>query len=188
MPSLRRAVILMLCALIAVGIGGLAVLDPFHLRYARWFTIGAVTLAILLVTAAFAAVARRGLLRGAVLVVGGVALVGWVAVAWLAATLGAGSTDVAQIDDDGGRRLVVLESVPVIDPAYAVVVRSGGGPFEQQSTVYQGPEGGPQPEARFLDADTVVVETPDGCNYQSEIEPITLDVGERHAPPQADGC
>jgi hypothetical protein len=87
MPRLRSAAILMVLALVAVGLGGLAVVDPFHLRHARWFTIGAVLLAVVLATAAFAALARRGLLRGFVLVVGGVAVLGWLAVVWMAAQL-----------------------------------------------------------------------------------------------------
>lgn len=188
MSSLRRAVILMLCALIAVGLGALALADPFHLRHARWFTIGAVTLAILLVTAAFAVVVRRGLLRGFVLVVGGVAVVGWAAVAWLAAQLDVPSTPVEEVDD-GGRRLVVLESVPTIDRAYAVVVRSGVGPFEQESVVYQGPEGGRPPSAiRFVDSDTVEIAGAQGCTYRSDIEPVTLEVQPVHRPSRLDTC
>lgn len=44
----------------------------FHLRYAQWFTAGLVLLALLLVTATFPIVARRGIARGLVL-----ALAGW---------------------------------------------------------------------------------------------------------------
>ena len=87
MPRLRSAVILMALALVAGGRGGLSVMDPFHLRNARWFTSGAVLLAIVLVTVAFAVVARRGLLRGLVVVVGAVAVVGWVVLVWLASQL-----------------------------------------------------------------------------------------------------
>jgi hypothetical protein len=187
MPRLRNAAILMVCALLAVGIGALALADPFHLRHARWYTVGAVLLAIVLVTAAFAAAVRRGLLRGFVLVVGGVAVLTWLALAWLAAQLGEESREVAAAAD-GGRRLVVLEAYPVIDPAYAVVVRAGFGPFEQESLVYQGLEEGPQPSARFVDADTVEVTIPQGCAYRSEVEPVTLEVDPVHRPLQVGAC
>ena len=187
MPRLRNAVILLVVALLAVGIGALALADPFHLRHARWYTVGAVLLAILLVAAAFAAVVRRGLLRGFVLVVGGVAVLTWLALAWLAAQLNTESREVFEVAD-GGRRLVVLERVPVIDPAYAVVVRAGFGPFEQESVVYQGLEEGPVPSgARFLDPDTVEVTT-GICTYRSEIEPITLGVVPVHRPLRLGGC
>ena len=188
MPRLRSAAILMVLALVAVGLGGLAVVDPFHLRHARWFTIGAVLLAVVLATAAFATLARRGLLRGFVLVVGGVAVLGWLAVVWMAAQLEVGSTEPTQVAD-GGRRLVVLRSVPVIDPSYAVVVRSGGGPFEQESLVYQGLEGGPEPTGvRFIDSDTVEVTGQAGCAYRSEVEAVTLAVDPVHRPLRLDGC
>ncbi len=188
MPRLRSAAILMVLALIAVGLGGLAVVDPFHLRHARWFTTGAILLAVVLVTAAFAAVARRGLLRGFVLVVGGVAVLGWVAVVWMAAQLEVENTELTQVAGDG-RRLVVLRSYPVIDASYAVVVRSGGGPFEQESLVYQGLEGGPEPTAvRFIDSDTVEVTGQAGCTYRSEVEAVTLDVQPVHRPLRLDAC
>jgi hypothetical protein len=187
MPRLRNAAILMLCALLAVGIGALALADPLHLRHARWYTVGAVLLAVVLVTAAFAAVVRPGLLRGFVLVVGGVAVITWLALAWLLTRLDVTSREVTEVAD-GGRTLVVLQEYQAIDPAYAVVVRSGVGPFEQQSVVYQGLAEGPQPGARFVDADTVEVTTPLGCGYRSEIEPVTLAVQPVHRPLRLDGC
>lgn len=187
MPRLRSAVVLMALALVAVGLGGLSVMDPFHLRHARWFTSGAVLLAIVLVTVAFAVVARRGLLRGIVLVVGSVAVVGWVALVWLASQLVNDSTEVSRTTAEG-RDLLVLEARAVIDPAFAVVVRSGEGPFAQESVVYQGLEGGPQPAARFVDPDTVEVTTPRGCAYRSDIEAATLEVSPVHRPFRLDTC
>jgi hypothetical protein len=188
MPRLRSAVILMGLALVAVGIGGLAVADPFHLRYARWFTAGAVLLAIALVVAAFAVVARRGLLRGFVLVVGVIAMAGWLLVVYLAMQLQVGNQESGEVED-GGRRLLVLQAYPVLEPSFAVVVRSGGGPFEQESLVYQGPAGAPAPAAvRFVDSDTVEVEVGSGCTYRSEIEGGTLAVSPVHRPLQAGVC
>ncbi|MCO1658945.1 hypothetical protein [Pseudonocardia humida] len=187
MPRLRSAVILMALALVAVGLGGLSVMDPFHLRHARWYTSGAVLLAIVLVTVAFAVVARRGLLRGLVVVVGAVAVVGWVGLVWLASQLVNDSTEVSETAADD-RRLVVLEARVIIDPAYAVVVRSGSGPFAQESLVYQGLEGAPAPAARFVDPDSVEVTTPTGCTYRSDIEAVTLAVSPVHRPFRLDTC
>jgi hypothetical protein len=188
-PSrLRRAAILFLGGLVVIGLAVLAVLDPFHLRHARWFTVGAITLAVLLLTAAFAVLVGRGVLRVFVLVLGAVALGGWATLAWLAVQLNVDSTAVDEVDD-GGRRLVVLESVPIIDRAYAVVVRSGSGPFEQESVVYQGLESARPPSAiRFVDADTVEVATGQGCVYRSDIEPVTLEVRPVHRPARLDSC
>jgi len=186
MPRLRSAVILMALALVAVGLGGLSVMDPFHLRNARWFTAGAVLLAIVLVTVAFAVVVRRGLLRGLVLVVGTVAAVGWVVLVWLASQLIDDSVEVSATSAED-RQLVVLEA-RVIDPGYAVVVRAGSGLFAQESLVYQGLEGGPAPSARFVDPDTVEVTTPNGCTYSSEIEVATLEVSPVHRPFRLDSC
>ncbi|WP_214405659.1 hypothetical protein [Pseudonocardia lacus] len=187
MSRLRSAVILMALALLAVGLGGLSVMDPFHLRHARWYTSGAVLVAIVLVTVAFAVVARRGLLRGLVAVVGGVAVVGWIALVWLASQLVSESVPISESDSEG-RQLVVLEGRATIDPAYAVVVRAGSGPFAQESMVYQGLEEGPVPTARFVDADTVEVTTPPGCTYRSEVEAGTLEVTPVHRPFRLDTC
>src|SRR3954463_13858675 len=151
MPRLRTAVILMGLALVAVGLGGLAVADPFHLRYARWFTAGAVLVAIALVTAAFTVVARRGLLRGFVLLLGFAALAGWVVVVLLAMQLQVGNREISEVDD-GGRRLLVLEAYPVLDPPWAVVLRPGGAPCEKESLVSRGVRAPPPPvAARFVD-------------------------------------
>jgi hypothetical protein len=188
MPRLRRAVILMGLALLAVALGGLAVADPFHLRYARWFTAGAILLAIALVTAAFAVVARRGLLRGFVLVVGLVAIAGWAVVVLLAMRLQVGNREINEVDD-GGRRLLVLEAYPVLDPSYAVVVRSGGGPFEQESLVYQSvPDALPPTGIRFVDSNHVEVRAAGGCTYTSEVESGTLAVSPVHRPLRLDAC
>jgi hypothetical protein len=187
MPRLRTAVILMVLALVAVGLGGLAVADPFHLRYAKWFTAGAVFVAIALVAAAFTVVARRGLLRGFVLV-GFAALAGWVVVVLLAMQLQVGNRETREVDD-GGRRLLVLEAYPVLDPSYAVVVRAGGGPFEQESLVYQSvPDALPPEAVRFVDSDTVEVQAAGGCIYRSDIEAGTLAVSPVHRPTRIDAC
>lgn len=189
MPRLRSVVVLAVCGVIAAGLAVLAVADPFHLRNARWFTAGLVLLAVVLLTAALAVAVRRGMLRGLVLVVGVVAVLGWVTLVWLATGLTGQSREVSEVAD-AGRRLVVLEGAPsAIDPVYAVVLRVGGGPFEQETVVYQGLEDAPPPAGvRFVDGDTVEVRTGGGCLYRSEVETVTLGVDPVHRPLRIDGC
>jgi hypothetical protein len=185
----RSVVALVLLVLVVGLLAGLSVADPFHLRYARWFTSGLVALALVLLVAAVAVVARRGVLRGSVLVVGLVVVLGWMGFV-VAATRLTGTNQELSTVPDGGRRLVLLSgSGSTIDPVYAVVLRAGGGPFEQESIVYQGVEGSPQPIAtRFVDGRTVEVQTLAGCRYRSEVEPVTLAVDPVHRPLQAGTC
>jgi hypothetical protein len=185
---LRGALVLVVCAVLVAGVAGLAIADPFHLRHIRWFTASAVLLAVLLATAAFAVLVPRGVLRVIVLVLGGVAALGWVAIVALATQVSVENRTVSEVAE-GGRRLVVVEgAIPAIDPVYAVVVRSGSGVFEQETIVYQGVEDGPVPsEVRFVDADTVEVRT-GPCVYRSEIEAVTLAVDPVYRPLRADAC
>jgi hypothetical protein len=173
---------------IAVVVAGVALADPFHLRHIRWFTASAVLLAVLLVTAAFAVLAPRGVVRLVVLGLGGVAALGWVGIVGLATQVTDENRSVSEVAD-GGRRLVVVESVPpAARPVYAVVVRSGTGVFEQEAVVYQGVEAGPVPsEVRFVDADTVEVRT-GPCIYRSEVEAVTLAVDPVHRTLRRDTC
>ena len=189
MVRLRSAVVLVVCAVLVGGLAALALADPFHLRYIRWFTAGLVLLAVLLVTAAFAVVARRGVLRVLVLVLGAIAALGWAALVGVATMVTVENRTVAEVAE-GDRRLVVVEgAIAAIDPIFAVVVRAGGGAFEQETVVYQGVEAAPAPaEVRFVDADTVEVRTSGGCVYRSEVEAVTLAVDPVHRPLRADGC
>jgi hypothetical protein len=183
---LRRAVLLVAFTLIAGGLAGLAVADPFHLRHARWFTAALVLLTLLLAMAAFAVV-LRGVLRVFVLVIGGVAALAWVGLVLAAAQLTATENRVVDEAADGGRRLLVVED-GAPQATYAVVLQSGSGLFEQETVVYQGVEGMAAPaEVRWVDGDTVEVRT-GGCVYRSEVEPVTLAVDPVHRPLRADGC
>lgn len=189
MPRLRHAVVLAICALLAGGLALFSVADPFHLRYARWFTAAFVLLAILLLTAAAGVVARRGLLRFLVVAVGVTAMVGWITLVGLASRLVSDTRVVSEVADSG-RRLVVIEgSAYAIDPVYAVVVRAGSGPLEQESLVYQGLESVPAPaEARFVDTGTVEVRVGAACVYRSQVEAVTMAVLPVHRPLQAGAC
>src|SRR5690606_9365218 len=212
---LRGAVVLAACAVLAVGFAALAVADPFHLRHIRWFTAtavllavgfaalavadpfhrrhgrwcgaGAGVLAVILGTAAFA-VLVRGALRLVVLGIGGIAVLGWVAIVVLAAQVSVENHTITEVAD-GGRRLVVVAAAPTpARPVYAVVVRSGTGLFEQEAVVYQGVEAGPAPsDVRFVDADTVEVRT-GPCVYRSEVEAVTLEVDPVYRTLRPDTC
>jgi hypothetical protein len=183
---LRRAVLLVACTLIAGGLAGLALADPFHLRHARWFTSALVLLTLLLAMAAFAVV-LRGVLRVFVLIIGSVAALAWVGLVLMAAQLTATENRVVDEAADGSRRLLVVEDAP--QATYAVVLQAGSGLFEQETVVYQGVEGMPAPEdVRWVDADTVEVRTGGGCVYRSEVEPVTLAVDPVHRPLRVDGC
>jgi hypothetical protein len=189
MIRLRWAILLTVCAVLAGGLAMLAVADPFHLRYARWFTAGLVLAALLLLTAALAVIARRGLLRVLALVVGGIAIVGWTAVVWLAAQLDVENRVVSEAAD-GDRRLLVVEGSPIaIDPIYAVVLRSGGGPFEQEALVYQGLQEMPPPsDVRFVDGGAVEVLVGANCKYRSTVEGGTMAVEPVHRPLRLGTC
>lgn len=189
MKRLRRIVVLAALTLIVAMLAVLAVADPFHLRYARWFTAGLVLVGIVLLTATLAVAVGRGVLRWLVVIVGGIAVLGWGALVGVANQLVSPNRQVSEVTD-GGRRLIVLEgSAVAIDPVYAVVLRNGGGPFEQETVVYQGVEAAPAPAGvRFVDPDTVEVRMPGGCVYRSEVEAVTLAVDPVHRPLRADGC
>ena len=189
MTRVRSVVVLVLLVLVVGLLAGLSLADPFHLRHARWFTSGLVELALLLLVAALAVIARRGLMRGTVLLLGLVVVLGWAGFVAVATGLTGTNQEVARTAE-GGRSLVVLEgSSFTIDPVYAVVLRSGGGPFEQESLVYQGVEGSPPPlAARFVDGATVEVQTLAGCRYRSAVEPVTLAVDPVHRPLQPGTC
>jgi hypothetical protein len=189
MIRLRWAILLTVGAVLAGGLAMLAVADPFHLRYARWFTAGLVLATLLLLTAALAVIARRGLLRVLVLVGGGIAIVGWTAVVWLAAQLDVENRVVSEAAD-GNRRLLVVEGSPIaIDPIYAVVLRSGGGPFEQEALVYQGLEEMPPPsDVRFVEDGAVEVLVGSNCRYRSTVEGGTMAVEPVHRPLRLGTC
>jgi hypothetical protein len=175
---LHRVVVLLLCVVVVAVLAGVSLADPFHLRQARWFTAGLIAVGVVLLTALLATAVPRGPLRWVTLVVGVAAVLGWAALVYGASTLTAGGRQVAEADD-AGRRLVTLENDGA--PAYAVVLRSGGGPFEQESLVYQGPAGAPAPTARFVDPATVEVGV-GTCRYRSGVEAGTLAVAPVHRP------
>lgn len=188
MRRLRGVLVLTACAVLVVGVAGLALADPFHLRHIRWFTASAVLLAVLLVTAAFTVLAPRGVLRVIVLTLGGVAALGWVGIVVLATQATVENRTVSEVEDSG-RRLAVVEGAPAgSSPIYAVVVRSGSGMFEQEAVAYQGVESGPIPsDIRFVDADTVEVRT-GPCVYRAEVEAVTLAVDPVYRPLRPDTC
>ena len=193
MTRLRTAIALIGLVVVVALLAGLSVADPFHLRFARWFTAGLVALVLVLLTALVAVIARRGLLRGLVVLVGVVVVLGWGALVVGASRLAGTNVEVLRVagsGPDGERSLVVLQGTgSTIDPVYAVVLRAGGGPFEQESVVYQGVEGSPPPSlTQFVGVHTVEVETLGGCRYRSSVEDVTQAVDPVHRPLTATSC
>lgn len=189
MSTVRRALVLGTLAIIAAMLAALAVADPFHLRHAGWFTAGLVLLTLVLATVAVAVAVRFTVLRALVLLLGGALSVGWLVIVWTLIGLGDPDRPVVAEVDSGYRRLVILEgSAFAIDPVYRVVLRSGDGPFEQESLVWQGFEEGPSPgEVAFRGGDEVQVRA-GSCVYVSRIEAVTLAVDPVHRPERLDGC
>ena len=189
MARLRRVIVLVLCAVLTGGAAALSIADPFHLRHARWFTSGLILLTLLLLTAALAVLVRRGLLRALMLAVGGAVIIGWVGIVYFAAQLDGENRVVSEVAD-GNRRLLVVEGSPLaVDPVFAVVLRAGDGPFEQETLVYQGlPEMPPPSGVRFVDGGAIEVEVGASCRYRSAVETGTLAVQPVHRPLQLGAC
>src|ERR1700742_4142984 len=102
---LRRVLVLLACVLVVAVLAGVSVVDPFHLRQARWFTSGLIALALVLLTVALAVAAPRGGLRWLAVIVGVAAVLGWGALVVGASTLNAPGKDVSEADG-GNLRLV----------------------------------------------------------------------------------
>lgn len=179
MTTLRHSLVLLALTVLAALLAGLAVADPFHLRYAPWFVAGTVLLLIVLATATLAVAVRLRPARIAVAVLGGILAVGWALVAVLAVDLRDEGRPLAEVVS-GGQRLVVLDRPVVIDPAFAVVLRAGDGPFQQESPVWFGtPEGAAPDAVAFRGTDEVEVRI-GGCVLVSRVEPVTLAVDPVH--------
>src|SRR4051794_5872772 len=106
---LRRVLVLLACVLVLALLAGVSVVDPFHLRQARWFTSGFIALGIVLLAAASVAAAPRGGLRWLALIVGVAAVFGWGALVFGASTLSTSGKEVSEADG-GGLRLVTIEA------------------------------------------------------------------------------
>ncbi len=180
MSTLRRSLVFLAFTVIAAILAGLAVLDPFHLRYAPRFVAGTVLLTVVLATVTLAVAVKVYLLRVLVLVLGGILALGWAAVAWLVIDLDDPRIVVSEVAS-GDQRLAVLEGGAfAIDPVYSVVLRAGDGPFAQESLVWQGFEDGAGPgEVAFRGVDEVEIRT-GTCVLVSQVEPVTLDVDPVH--------
>lgn len=181
MSTLRRSLVLLVLTGIAALLAGLAALDPFHLRWASWFVAGTVLLTIVLATLALTVAVRLFAVRVLVLVLGGILAAGWAAIAVLAMGLEDEPRPVSEVAS-GAQRLVVVEDpgFTIDGPAFQVLLRSGDGPFEQESEVWLGLEAGPAPDAvAFRGTDEVEVRT-GTCVLVSQVEPVTLAVDPVH--------
>lgn len=174
--------------MLAALLVALSVADPFHLRHARWFVVGLSLLTVVLATAAVTVAVRVRVLQVLVVVVGGALAFGWALVAYLAIGVDDPRSAVSEVVS-GDQRLVVEEGAAYsVDPVFRVVLRSGAGPFEQESLVWQGMAEGPAPaEVAFRGVDEVQVRV-GSCTYVSHVEPVTLAVDPVHRPERQDGC
>lgn len=181
MSTLRRVLVLGALTIIAALLAGLALLDPFHLRYAPWFTAGTVLLTIVLATVTLTVAVKLYLARVLVLVLGGILALGWAFIAWFSISLDDEGRPVSEVVS-GGQRLVVLDGPADLspDPVFWVVLRAGSGPFEQESLVWQGePEGSGPEEVAFRGVDELEIRS-GTCVLVSRVEPLTLDVDPVH--------
>lgn len=179
MTTLRRTLVLLALTVLAALLAGLAVADPFHLRHAPWFVAGTVLLLVLLATATLAVAVRVRPARVLVGVLGGILALAWTVIAVLAIDLRDEGRPVSEVVS-GGQRLVVLDRPVGIDPASAVVLRAGDGPFEQESPVWFGAAEGAAPDAvAFRGTDEVEVRV-GSCVLVSRVEPVTLAVDPVH--------
>ena len=177
MSTLRRVLVLAAWTVLAALLAGLAVVDPFNLRHAQWFTAGAVLLVIILAAATLTVAVKVYLARALVLVLGGILALGWAVIAWLVIGLDESGEPVSQVAS-GAQRLVVLTGSASFspDPLTWVVLRAGDGPFEQESLVWQGePEGAGPDEVAFHGENEVQVRVAT-CVLTFQVEPMTLEI------------
>jgi hypothetical protein len=187
LSTLRRILVLGALTIIAALLAGLALLDPFHLRHASWFTAGAVLLTIVLATATLTVAVQLYVARLLVLVLGGILALGRALIAWFSIGLDDEGRPVTEVVS-GGQRLVVLDGLAGFspDPVTWVVLRAGDGPFEQETLVWQGlPERGGPDAATFRGVDELEIRT-GTCVLVSRVEPLTLSVDPVHRA--SDAC
>ncbi len=179
MTTLRRTLVLLALTVLAALLAGLAVADPFHLRHAPWFVTGTVLLLVLLASATLVVAVRVRAARVVLGVLGATLALAWAVIAVLAIGLRDEGRPVSEVVS-GGQRLVVLDRPVLIDPTFAVVLRAGGGVFEQESPVWFGAAEGTGPTSvAFRGVDEVEVRV-GTCVLVSRVEPVTLAVAPVH--------
>lgn len=168
-----------------------AVVDPFHLRHGAAYSAVLVLAALLLVTVLAVRVLPGRLLAVAGGVVGGLLVVGWVGLIGLTlAFAGPQPEQVTATGGDSGRvSLVLVRGHAFEATVFSVRLRAGGGPFAQESTVWQGLGDAPPP-ARFVftDPQSVAVVGAGQCGYRSTFDATTLGVDPVHYALRPDGC
>jgi len=178
-------------ALVCAVLGALAGWDPFHLRLAEAAT-GVLVLAALVLGTVLAARALPGrVLRVAGAAVGGLLVAGWLGLAALTvAFAGPEPEQVAAVGGDDGRvELVLVRGHAFEAPVYSVRLRAGGGPFAQESLVWQGLADAPAPTRLVLSGPQEVRVVASGvCGYRSTFDRTTLAVEPVHYALRPDGC
>lgn len=177
-PVFAAAVVAALvCALGA----GVAIVDPFHLRYdgeltavgvAGFFLFLAVTFAL----APFPTGARIGAAVGA----GVLGLALFVSHTFVMTVFTDRTSVIRSTRADNGHELVVLWQYYSVDRIPEIRLRRGTGPFSQESVVYTGPIGSALPtNVRFSAANRVTYTVGD-CTFGSGYDPWTLKVDHVH--------
>lgn len=186
-PTRGLSVASVSCAALAV----LAVVDPFHLRHGAAYSAVLVLAALLLLTALAVRVLPGRLLTVASGVVGGFLVAAWLGL--IALTLAFAGPQAEQVVATGGESgrvsLVLVRGHAFEATVFSVRLRAGGGPFAQESTVWQGLGDAPPP-ARFVFSGPRAVATVSAgsCGDRSTFDRTTLTVDPVHYALRPDGC
>lgn len=185
----RPVVLLGAGAAVSTALAAFVLVDPFNLRFAGGYAAVLVTLAVILVTVLLVRVLRGRVYRIVAATLGALLALGWLGLVWLAADFAGPERVVRDVPSGGDERLVLIEGRAFVDVVFSVRLRSGSGPFAQESLVWQGLGGGAPPtELRFAPQRTVEVVAAELCGYRSTFDPLTLDVEPVHRPLRLDGC
>lgn len=179
-----------MAALLLSGLATFAVLDPFHLRHSGPAAAVLVALAVVAVTWLALRWIRGRAARIVAVLAGSVVMLGWIGMVWLSVSFAGPERVVDEVASEAGQRLVLIEGRAFSETVFSVRLRSGSGPFEQESLVWQGLADGAAPEeVRFGDQpDQVEVVSEGGCGYRSTFDATTLDVDPVFRPLRLDGC
>ena len=178
---------LIVCALLA----GVAALGPFHLRYAPQYTGVLVLAALVLALVSAIRMLRERFLRTAAVAIVGLLLACWLGLIGLwVAFAGLGPDTVVRDGGTSGRiHLLVVRARAFDAPVFSVRLRTGGGPFAQETVVWEGLARGAAPTGlRFAADHTAEIVAAGQCGYRSTFDRVTLDARPVNRPIRPDGC
>lgn len=178
-------------AVVCAALAAFAALDPFHLRHAFAYTAATVLVALVLGTVLLVRVLRARWLKLVTGALGGLLVAGWIGyIALTLAFAGIGPETVVRSGGESGQVELVLVRGRAFDaPVYSVRLRTGGGPFAQESTVWEGVANGAAPRTvRLVGDDVAEVVAGERCGYRSTYDRTTLDAEPVNRPIRPDGC